>query len=246
MYFSALQAHLDNPLVAQKLSFLVVGDSIANGTSNGTVSAQSGNLKEWNGSVANNVNDVANANTGTWMPKMADKLKELTGKYTIVSADGSGGSEFHPYLDNNNWSVSGTLYDPMKVKADALIQSQGDIDGIIMILGINDARGTNAIIDIENSAISLINRLNTDFNTPNIFIVQIGRTESGVTQRVLDVRDIITNGTDGLVETYNNVKLVADLSQFPDIDFYDNLHLTQDANNTLGETIAINIDSELN
>lgn len=240
-YYSELKDFVQ--VVQPDFKFLVIGDSIANGTSNGTVSAQPNNLKEWDGTLVNSVNDVANANTGTWMPKLADKLKELTNRSVIVSADGSGGSEFHPYLDNNNWSTSGNLYANMKIKADDLIQSQGNIDGIIMILGINDARGNNAINDIKNSAISLINRLNTDFNTPKIFMVQIGRTESGVTQRVLDVRDIISNNTDGLVETYPNVYLSASLADFPDTDFYDNLHLTQPANNTLGENLAISINS---
>ena len=238
-FFNAISTGDENPQGDAYKKFIVLGDSISRGTSDGVGVAGSSTLYEWNGGqIYNRTGDVINAVTGSWMPSFAVNLKSLTSKKVLMCTNGSGGSEFYPYLDSNNWSTSGNLYDTMVNNSNSMINAFGDIDGVIIILGINDARGTAAISDIRTAAFSLIDRLNTDFNTSNIFIVQIGRKESGVNQRVLDVRDIISNGVDGLVETYNNVYLSASLADYPDSDFYDNLHLNQTANNLLGTQIS--------
>lgn len=245
LYFHKI-SNISGGAVVQDRTYVILGDSISKGTSNGVGDANSDVLYEFNGTSFDVViNDVAAANTGSWMPSFANRLNEFLGCNVNLSTNGSAGSEFSPYLDNNNWSISGTLYSPMKVEADALALLK-NINGFIIILGINDARGTASISQIETDAISLIDRLNSDFSNPKIYIVQIGRTESGVTQRVLDVRDIISNGVDGLVETYSNVKLCASLADFDNSYFYDNLHLTQTGNDILGEQIANYIINDIN
>jgi hypothetical protein len=233
LFFQKLMS-VGGSLIVPDKTFVIIGDSIAKGTSNGVGNANDNVLYEFvSGELVNIPNDVQAAATGSWMPSFANKLNQELGRKINVSTHGSGGSEFSPYLDNNNWSTSGTLYSPMKSEVNALALLK-NINAFIIILGINDARGTSNLGDIESNAFSLIDRLNSDFNTPKIYMVQIGRTESGVTTKVLNVRSIIED----LVSTYSNVKLAASLASFDNSFFYDNLHLIQSGNNTLGEELA--------
>lgn len=234
LYFQKINSSLS----ASEKTFVILGDSIAKGTSNGVGNTNDNVLFEYDGiNFLEIENDILGANTGSWIPSFANTLSGLTGSKIYVSTNGSPGSEFAPHLDDNNWSSTGTQYSTMKSEA-LNIQTIKPIDGFIIILGINDARGSTSVAQITIDAFDLIDRLNDDFNNPNIYIVQIGRTESGVTSKVLQVRDIITNGVDGLVETYSNVSLCASLATFDNAYFYDNLHLSQSGNDILGEQIA--------
>ncbi|WP_157494124.1 hypothetical protein [Fulvivirga imtechensis] len=193
--------------------------------------------------------DLQDANTGGYMPSFAEKLFELTGKQTYVSENAEGGSEFSPYLDNNNWSQSGNLYAPMVAEAESFETYLGrSIDVIIMILGINDARGDTSLATIESDAFDLIDRLAVDFPDVPVMIVQRGRMSGGSyasDPQWIGVGEIITNGVDGLVETYSHVHLAEDLSDTDEYPistpaaYYDSLHLTQEYNNKLGENLAI-------
>lgn len=237
LYYQALissNSVIPTPTPTTDRTFVVLGDSISRGTSNGVGNADAETLYEFTGGdLTEVVNDVQAAATGSWMPVLANRIKLIVDKKTNVSTNGSGGSEFSPYLDNNNWSTTGSLYAPMKTEAESLSVLK-PLTAFIIILGINDARGTSSLVDVENNAISLIDRLNADFDTPKIYMVQIGRSESGVTSRVLSVRGIIED----LVATYDNVQLAASLATFSNAFFYDNLHLNQLGNDILGRQIA--------
>lgn len=247
LYFNKLQQISNTTPISNSLNIVVLGDSISAGTSDGVGSAAAGTLFELQGiSLQEITTDIFGANTGSWMPKMAETINTLSGKTVNISTNGFGGSEFAPYLDNNNWSTLGNKYAPMKTDADYLVTSTGQaVDCFIIILGINDARGTTSIAQVETDAISLVTRLNTDYNNPEILFVQIGKTTTGVTTRVLDVRNIISNGVDGLVETFSNVSLGASLVGYADALYFDGLHLTQAGNDQLGTELGTYINSNI-
>lgn len=230
--------------------FWVVGDSIGNGTNartNEPTPDPLGSLKEWDGSSASVVLDTATANDGSQYPQFALTYKQATGKGVILCEDALGGAEFYYSNNASHWNTDGSLYAPAKAKAQAMLAHYNiKLKGVILILGINDARGTATMTNIQSGMNSLINRLNADFNTPAIYIVQIGREESGFTTRVRDVQKLIDN-TDtgytyglGLVQRYANVYLADNLERYVGLGLYsgDNLHLSQLGNNELGQTLA--------
>jgi hypothetical protein len=232
-----------NSIQIDELNVLIVGDSIANGTSNGTVDVLDGILNEYrSGSLNAITTDLADANTGGYMAKFAERINQRTGGIVNVIEAANGGSEFSPYLDTNNWSTSGDRYAAMKIETDGFTANTGKtVDVIVIILGINDSRGTTDLVTIETDAISLIDRLETDFPSIPKMIYQLGRQSGAylIDARWLGVRDIISNGVDGLVETYTNVHLAGDLiNDYGDGAFYDLLHLNQATNNLLGSNMA--------
>lgn len=239
MFRTALLSTLSN----LELNVAIVGDSIGNGTSNGTVSVIADVLFEFRSGVLNPITtDLVDANTGGYMAKFAEKYNELTNGVVNVIEQAEGGSEFSPHLDNNNWSTIGDLYTPAIAEFNSFESVTGKtIDVIIMILGINDARGTTLLTTIESDAVSLIDRLAIDFPNIPIMISQLGRQggDYSVNAQWLGVRDIISNGVDGLVETYSHVSLSGDLiNDYGEGAFYDSLHLNQATNNLLGADLA--------
>ena len=160
-------------------AFSIIGDSIAEGRSDGTNNSNNNTLYEWDSGTFTEVSDLAGANTGSWSPSFANQYNTLTGKKVMISENANGGSEFFPNGDTNNWYTTGTLYGAMKTETDAMISEVGSaFKGFIIILGVNDARGSEDIGDIETGAVSLITRLNADYSNPNIFICNIGQEGS--------------------------------------------------------------------
>ncbi|MEJ8757164.1 sialate O-acetylesterase [Pontibacter sp. H259] len=238
---------------------VVIGDSIANGTNERTGLKgpdATGALFEWDGTSLHNVttNDTKTANTGSWHPSHANAYKQRTGRNTILVEGALGGAEWYPHNDNINWYETGTLYQPLirNVKSALTTFKVKKVRAVYIVLGVNDARGTQTIADIKKGMTSLIDRLNKDLDTPTIRIVNIGRAEAGITNRVMDVRKLIDNQDAGytysdkqqhgigLVQQYDNVFLADDLARYEGLGFYhtDNLHLTQAGNNYLGEYLA--------
>jgi lysophospholipase L1-like esterase len=227
-----------------KQPYLIVGDSIANGTS---ISGKgptppAGIMYEWNGSALVEVgsNDLSNANTGSQYPKMAIDLYGLTNNKTVIINGALGGSEFSPNGDSNNWSTSGTLYSAATSKVSAALSNMGlsALRGIILILGINDARGGVSLTTINSDINSLFSRLNASYPNVPIYVCNIGRSETGVsTTRIDAVRGYISSA----VSTYNNCYMAADLREYAvagNLYSADNLHLNQLGCNRLGAQLA--------
>jgi hypothetical protein len=238
---------------------VVIGDSIANGTNerNGLRGPDPGGaLMEWANGELHIItgSDTKTANHGSWHPSHAIHYKKKTGRNTILVEHALGGAEWYPHNDNINWHETGNLYTPMMTDVKNALTHFGvkKVRAVYIILGVNDARGTQTMAKIKQGMTSLIDRLNNDLNTPTIRIVNIGRAEQGMTNRVLDVRKLIDNPDAnyiyndgqkhglGLVQHYINVELADDLARYEGLGFYhtDNLHLTQAGNNYLGEFLA--------
>lgn len=250
MFFALSQCTNVSKTYKENYYFAVFGDSIARGTGEAVGPTPSdGTVKEWNGTTFVNVqaSDMINANIGSPWPNFGIYLNNFTGATINISHSGFGGSEFSPYLDTNNWSSLGTLYDPSKDKALNMLSTAGvsKIDGVIIILGINDARGTTAYETIQSDMQSLIDRINTDFNTPNIYLAQIGSAEFGDTQRVLDIRGFILN----LVANNSNLFMAYDeMPFFTDRGWMrtDNLHPNKLGNDAMGKGFAEYIVTDIN
>lgn len=238
---------------------VVIGDSIANGTNERTGLKgpdPKGSLFEWDGSSLFTIttNDTKTANSGSWHPSHALSYHQKTGRKTILVEGAIGGAEWYPHNDDINWYTTGALYSPLiqSVKNALSKFSVKKVRAVYIILGVNDARGTQSMANIKLGMTSLIDRLNTDLNTPDIRIINIGRAEAGLTDRVMDVRKLIDNPDPqyvysdnqqhgvGLVQRYDNISLVDDLARYEGLGLYhtDKLHLSQPGNNYLGEYLA--------
>ncbi|WP_345159614.1 sialate O-acetylesterase [Pontibacter saemangeumensis] len=240
--------------------FWIVGDSIANGTNNRTGEIKpdpNGALLEWNGSSFAPVRDTATANDGSPLPQFAMTYHHLTGRRVHVVESAVGGAEFYPNGDEMNWFPTGELYTPAKERLQAALETEGAVlKGVILIQGINDARGTQPLASIMLGMLSLLDRINAHFNTPPVYLVQIGRSEStenvGFTPRVKDVQKlldspdptyVLSDGRPygfGLAQRYPNIRMAETLERYVHLGYYgpDNLHLSQAGNDHLGDQLA--------
>ncbi len=224
--------------------FVIIGNSIARGTSEGVgPTPTAGTVYEWNGSAVVEVEDedLINANTGSPWPHMGMDYYTSKTLKPVFSASGSGGADFANPGDNNYWSTGGTLYPAMKTKVNNALTELGVTRprGIIMILGINDARAATDLGDVEDAITDVFDKLESDWPDTRIYVVNIGREAAGYsTTRINAIRGYLTNE----VNARANVFFAFDLRTYAvDIPAYysgDNLHLTQAGNDALGEAIA--------
>ncbi|HEY4651679.1 MAG TPA: sialate O-acetylesterase [Pontibacter sp.] len=237
----------------------MIGDSIAKGTNerSGLKGPNpQGALLEWFANELYTITstDTKTANHGSWHPSHAIEYKKRTGRNTILIERASGGAEWYPHNDTNNWYVTGNLYTPFINDVKQALSRFGvtHVRTVYIILGVNDARGTQSITNIKIGMDSLLERLNHDLNIPDIRIINIGQAENGTTNRVMDVRKLIDNSDEayvfsderqhglGLAQRYKNVMVADDLARYKGLGLYhtDNLHLTQAGNNFLGNYLA--------
>lgn len=235
-------------------AFLIIGDSIAGDTTavlGAGPTTPAGTTYLWNGTnlVELTTADLNNAGSayGTAWKKFALDYNAGTSRKPCFINRASGGSEFYPDGDNNNWYTSGVHYSAAVTAANACLSFMGvsKLKGIFICLGINDARGAQTTANIQSAIISLITRLNSDFQDTKIYITSIGRTESSfIGDRIFAIKGYIKD----LTFSYSNVELVANLTTFVSWNLYsgDNLHPTQAGNDKHGELYAralLNTDS---
>lgn len=227
-------------------AFLVVGDSIANGSNNSTgpgPTPTAGTVKQWNGSSVIDIGsaDVYNipAGGGTFMPRMGIDYNAATGKKPVFIPLGSSGAEFSPNGDNNNWSATGTLRASAETQVANCLAALGTtkLKGIIVILGINDARASTTLSTVQSDIDSFFTWLTTTYPGVLIQVVQIGRTESVTgNQRIYTVRErIVANAI-----SKTDVNMCFNLGSWINSGGYgaDNLHPNQTGNNDLGAALA--------
>lgn len=224
----------------------ILGDSLAIGTSSAPgPTPTAGTVYEYDGSsiIEVGATDLSNANTGSPWPRFGIDYNAAHGLKPVFVNCANGGAEFYPNGDNNNWYTSGTLYAAAKTKIDNALLAAEVLSprGILVILGINDVRGAQALADVSTGVTSLITRLNTDYGHPNIYFALPGRSETaGVagynSNRHQYVRRLLLNA----IGTYTNVHVVCSVLPFANWGLYgaDLLHLTQTGNNVLGGLFA--------
>lgn len=229
-----------------KQAFLIIGDSISGDSSSSSTlgpTTLSDTCYLWNGSslTEKTTLDINNAGStyGSAWKKFALDYNANTSKKVVFINRAAGGSTAYPDGDNNNWYTSGDKYSPAVSDANAALSFLGitKLKGIFIILGINDASGSQSTADIFTGLTSLITRLNSDFPDTNIYISSIGRASSGVIgTKIATIKAQIKS----LSETYSNVHIPANLTSLVGWNMYafDNLHPNQTGYNKIGELYA--------
>lgn len=169
-----------------KQVFFTIGDSNCDGrgtTLGPTTSA--GTTYLWNSTDLTEITtaDISNggAGNGTMWKQFALNYNARTGFKPVFVQEGSGGSNFYPDGDLNNWySSGGNLYEPAKNEAKACLAYLGltRLKGIIINLGINDLRAGTTLSNVQLGINSLVARLKADFPGVPIMFFQMGRSET--------------------------------------------------------------------
>lgn len=224
----------------------VVGDSNADGRGTTIPTVAADTLFLWNGSSTDEITtqSVANAGGGIYgsiWQQYATVRKSTLGKKTVLVNGGSGGAEFYPNADNNNWYTTGTLYDAWRTEMYECLAFHGltRAKHIIVNLGLNDVRAATSIANITTGVQSLAARLTNDFPGTPIRFIQVGRDETtGNSQLFYQTRKAIRD----VCEVNANCHICGDASMFIGIaNSYnadpDDLHYAQAMNDTLGDIL---------
>lgn len=241
--------------------FLVMGDSKAAG-SGITIGPTTGTaaVYEWDqttdGLIDRATTDFSNANIGSPWKQFAIDYNLLTGRKVVIIATALAGSELYPnstgtdthwdpMVDNAGAAVPGgtgaPLYTNAKNEADSclLFLKKATLDGIIINLGVNDARGSASLGLIRTGFTEFHDRLNLHFPGVPIYYVSTGRPETAtINDRLASVKSTIRREADA--RSYLHIfcnELSFDASAW---GLYqgDNLHPTQAGNNQQGTMLA--------
>lgn len=250
------------------LVFLVRGDSISAGfgaTPGPTTTA--GRVFEWDkingGLIDRATTDFSTAASGSPWKQMAINLADATGKRIVMICCGlsgaevfpNGGTDTHwaPNYDNAGASVPGgtgsVLYNNSLTHVSACLTflNKLALDGICDIVGINDARGTATLTNIDAGLTSLYNKTNTDFPGVPIYATSIGRDE---TNSINAKKLAIKKYQRLLADNRSYYHLTANLLSFAGEAWQltsDLLHPSQPGNNVLGNLYSRYIlSTELN
>lgn len=222
-----------------------IGDSNADGRGLTTTTVPAKTLYKFNGSTFDEIttqgigNDVTNR--GSYFEQFAIDYKASTGKAVRVVSGASGGSEFYPTTDNNNWYTSGTLYAAWKSDMDAALTASNlsTVSAIFVNLGVNDIRAATSLANITTGVNSLISRLTTDYpGTPILFIL-VGRSEvtGSNSAAFFDVKKLIIEAC----QAEDDAHVIASAGTFESIAGMfqaDLLHYEQVMNDLLGKMFA--------
>lgn len=229
--------------------FLVVGDSIAQGSNNSSgpgPTPTAGTVKQYNGSAIVDIGsaDVYNvvSGGGTMMPKMGIDYNAESGKIPMFISCGSQGSNFENETGDggNNWSSAGTLRGTTEADVSAALALKGltKLKGICVILGVNSARGTEDLTTVVYPAIdAFFTWLTSTYPGVPIMVSQVGRSEvQSHDARLYGVRNrILSNAF-----STSDVHMVFNMASWINTSGYgvDNLHPNQVGQDNMGASFA--------
>lgn len=223
---------------------VIIGDSIANGNSAAAgPTPTSGTVYEFDGSSIVEVSnaDLLDANVGSPWPRFGIDHYTRTGKKPVfVNTAVPGSAFYYPPDANLSWRAGDNLYPAAKTKIDNALLAVGvrKVKRIFIILGVNDSTASETLGNISTAITSLITRLNTDYGTPDIRIVMIGRSSAGAnTLKCVTIRNYLKQAA----FDYANVHIAGSLVSYFGWGFYqvDNVHITQAGNNYLGSQLDV-------
>lgn len=235
----------DDTNESNQQAFLIIGDSIGRGTSEAPgPTPTAGTVYEYTTSIVQvGSSDLDIAGQGSAYPRMGIDYNASTGYKPVFINKASSGAEFSPNTDTNNYSPTGTLYALAVTAANDCLEAMGvsQLRGIIILLGINDARASDAnspLATVQTNVTSLFDRLQADFPDTPTYVINLGKTSSGFyATRIVAVRSYV----EAEVAARDHCMMAYDLRNFEDFPEYydaDNLHLVQAGNNYLGEQLA--------
>jgi len=231
--------------------FAIFGDSVGRGNSTAPGSTPTlGTVTQYNQSADTIVNilnldtlEVQAAGTdGSWIPRFGIDYNAATGRTVGIISTAVGGTYFWSSTTSLSWWTNGPLYSDAKTKIDAGMAKYGKtaLTAAIVVLGVNDACQTGYTLDITLLE-SLIDRINTDYNTPRIIISIPTKTNASTTnlKRLFAIRVFARR----LTETYANVEIgfnYNNLEAWDAATYFqgDEFHLTFDGNEKMGSLLA--------
>lgn len=219
--------------------FWIIGDSFAQGSNNSTGAGPDATGKGYYFRTSDNTiqpittTDIPGAVNGSPWPQFCIDYFNSTGVKSVVIPNGIGGTKFF-----DTWNGTSGTYNSAKTDAIDAMATAGvtRLKGIIIICGVNDARGGDAIAAIGASVGNLFYQLDIDFPKTQIYVVMLGHS-STQTARLPQVRGYVRQQ----VANYTNAQIVCQLQAIHEWSggYYgaDDLHLNQTGNNLLGTMI---------
>lgn len=227
--------------------YILIGDSIARGNSNPQVPGPTPNSEtvyEWNGSalVEITTNDLALAEGGSPWPRHGINRNLATGKIIIYVNCAQGGSTITDKEDSGRiWSATGpgSLWqDAVDKAAGALLIPNSVLRGVVISGGVNDFREPikPTADEYKLAYQDLIDRVNAEWDTPDIFLFQVVRSgsESGL---ACDMREKVMELEVDNANVYVAHNSLGFFAQ--SLTSADSVHFIQDGNNKVGEQINI-------
>jgi hypothetical protein len=219
--------------------WLLIGDSFAQGSNNTTGPGPDATGHGYYFRTSDNTiqpittTDLPASVNGSPWPQFANDYFSSTGVKSVFIPNGVGGTKFF-----DTWNGVSATY--LAAKQDAIdAMSVGGVTrlkGIIIICGVNDARGGDNIAAIGNSIGNLFYQLNVDFPYTQIYVVMLGHSPTQAA-RLPQVRGYVREQ----VANYTNAQIVCQLQAIHEWSggYYgaDDLHLNQTGNNLLGSMI---------
>jgi hypothetical protein len=239
------------------LVYLVRGDSISAGaglTAGPTTSA--GVVYEWD--QVNSVlidratTEFSNTVSGSPWKQFAIDMHAATGKKIVIIACGLSGAEvfpngtgtnthWAPHYDTAGAAVPGGTGSPLYTNAVtqsaacAAYLGKSALDGIIDIVGINDARGTATIANIRLGFTDLYDQTSIDFPGVPVYAASIGRSElDTMDQKKAEIKNYQRQLADARSYYHLAVNLLPFAAEAWDLMKVDNLHPSQAGNNLIG------------
>lgn len=232
-----------------KQAFLILGDSISQGASDGNgPTPVTGTVYEWYNSAlvqvgAGDLQSTANGGTlGSQWPKFGIDYYNTTGKKPVLINRGSSGASYAFTGDTNNWLSTNTNWTGLLSNVTACLSNLGvsKLRGILIICGINDARRSSyTLASVETALNDLFSRLATNYPGVPVYVTNLGRSETGISDTRIDA---IRTYTLAAIAAGANRKLAADLREYatnhPEYYRADLLHLNQSGCDVLGAQLA--------
>lgn len=240
----------DETATGRRVIAIIPSDS--NGRGNNTTvgpDATAWNVEAWNDGanatykVTNTdlIEPVAASATGSQWPSFGIEYNTLTGKVPVICDCGVGGTRWHSGTASVSWDTSGSLWPDALAKTNRCLNYLG-LDkpwAVYINLGINDAAQDSYTMSYSVLQTS-INRINTAWNFPRIFIVLIGKAnESNYTnnQRIFQMNKYIKQ----LAHDYANVELCTSMRNIVSWGGniqVDDFHMNATGNDLHGRMVA--------
>jgi len=181
--------------------------------------------------------------TGSQWPNFGINYYNNTGIKPIFVNCGLASSCFYETNAALSWQPStGNLYPAAKTYIDDCMTVAGvtRLGGVLIVLGTNDIRvGTFTIANILIAAQELIDTINTDYDSPNIYI-SIPSPVITPDTRCGEVKKFVKE----LADNYSNIyTTVNEITLYANAMYFDNLHFNYDGNVKFAEMTAAYIAS---
>lgn len=219
--------------------FWIIGDSFAQGSNNTTGAGPDATGHGYYFRTSDNTiqpittTDIPGASNGSPWPQFCNEYFASTGTKVVVVPNGIGGTKFFDSWNGTSATYTGARQDAIDAMSVAGVTR---LKGIIIICGVNDARGGDNIAAIGAQIGNLFYQLDIDFPKTQIYVVMLGHSATNG-NRLPQVRGYVREQ----VARYTNAQVVCQLQAMHEWSggYYgaDDLHLNQTGNNLLGTMI---------